>query len=104
MINLTSENFETEISKSDVPVVVDFWAAWCGPCRAIAPLFEEASKSFEGKVKFVKCDLEEYQEIADKLSISSIPTLIVFKNGSIHERQVGVASLANLKGLAERSL
>jgi thioredoxin 1 len=86
---VSDANFETEVLKSTSPVVVDFWAEWCGPCKMIAPALEEISGSVGEKVKIVKLNVDENPETAQKYGIMSIPTLLMFKNGEIAKRQVG---------------
>ena len=82
-------NFEDEIIKSDIPALVDFWAAWCGPCRAIAPTVEELASEYAGKLKVVKVDVDENQDVSIRYGVQSIPTLLVFKDGQMVERLVG---------------
>lgn len=88
-VAVTDQNFDTEVLQSGVPVLVDFWAAWCGPCRAIAPAVEEIAKEYAGKLKVVKVDVDENGEIAARYAITSIPTLMVFKGGRMVERLLG---------------
>lgn len=86
---INSENFESEVLNSPLPVVVDFFATWCGPCRMLAPVLEATSEDYEGKVKFVKLDVDEASDIAQDYSVMSIPTLILFKNGEECAKTVG---------------
>lgn len=88
-IKITDSTFEAEVLKSNIPVIVDFWAQWCGPCRAIAPVLEELAKQFEGKVKIGKIDVDENQNYASQYGIRSIPTMIAFKNGEIVNQIIG---------------
>ncbi len=85
---VTNENF-SDIISGNVPVVVDFWATWCGPCRALAPVVEEVTSEYEGKAEIVKCNVDDCEEIAAQYSIRSIPTLIFFKDGKAVDRLVG---------------
>jgi len=93
----TDASFDTDVLKSSEPVVVDFWAEWCGPCRMIAPALEEISGSLGDKVKIVKLNVDENPNIAAKYGIMSIPTLLLFKGGEIKDRQVGAAPKQKLQ-------
>ena len=94
---VSDSNFEAEVLKSTQPVVVDFWAEWCGPCRMIAPALEEIAGTLNGKVKIVKLNVDESPNTAAKYGIMSIPTLMIFKNGEMASRQVGAAPKAKLE-------
>ncbi len=96
-INATSESFKSEVLESPMPVVVDFWAAWCGPCRAVAPILEELSTEYVGKVKVVKVDTEAHPEIAMAYGVVSIPTMHFFKNGAVVKTIVGARPKATLQ-------
>jgi thioredoxin 1 len=87
---LTAENFEQEVIKSDKPVLVDFWAQWCGPCRVLSPLIDELTNEYDGKVKICKLNIDDSPEIATKFGVMSIPTVIVFNKGAVVEQSVGV--------------
>ena len=89
MVTLTEQNFEGEVLKSDLPVLVDFWAPWCGPCQTAGPVIEELAKEYEGKIKVGKLNVDENPKISEKYGILSIPTVIIFKNGEEVKRQVG---------------
>lgn len=91
-LELTDASFETEVLKSDVPVLVDFWAPWCGPCKMISPIVEEIAGEYAGKIKVAKVNTDDNQQIATKYGIMSIPTLMIFKGGEVSERIIGAQS------------
>lgn len=90
-LEITDANFEEKVLKSDKPVMVDFWAAWCGPCRMVGPIIDDISKEYEGKAVIGKLDVDANQEFAAKYGVRNIPTVLVFQNGEVVKRQVGVA-------------
>lgn len=90
-LEITDATFQEVVLNSDKPVMVDFWAAWCGPCRMVGPIIEELSKEYDGKAVIGKVDVDANQEFAAKYGIRNIPTVLVFKNGEVVGRQVGVA-------------
>ena len=98
----TTENFETEVLGSDVPVLVDFWATWCMPCRMLAPVIEEIASENEGKIKVGKVNVDENPDLARKYRGMSIPTVLVFKNGELTATSVGVDSKENILKLLEK--
>ena len=89
MVILTDENFKKEVLEANLPVLVDFWAPWCGPCQTAGPVIEELAKEHEGKIKMGKLNVDENPQIGQKYGILSIPTVIIFKNGEEVKRQVG---------------
>jgi len=86
---LTKDNFETEVLKSDIPVLVDFWATWCGPCMMLSPVIAELAEEFEGKVKVGKVNVDEQNDLAMQYRVASIPTLLLFENGHLTKTSVG---------------
>jgi thioredoxin 1 len=97
-LELTDANFEELVLKSDKPVLVDFWAEWCGPCRMVGPIVEEIAKEYDGQAVVGKVNVDENQGVAAQFGIRNIPTLLVFKNGEIVDKQVGVAPKNVLEG------
>jgi len=103
-LELTDSNFEELVLKSDKPVLVDFWAEWCGPCRMVGPIVEELSGEYEGKAVIGKVDVDTNPGIATKFGIRNIPTLLLFKNGEIVDKQVGAVPKHVLKGKLDAQL
>jgi len=95
-VELNETNFEQEVLKASIPVLIDFWAVWCGPCKMIAPIVDELAIEFEGKLKIGKVDVDNNQQIAMQYGIRSIPTLLVFKGGKVVEQIVGAAPKKSL--------
>lgn len=100
-VALNSENFQKHINKNDIPVVVDFWAPWCGPCKMMAPAFEQAAAQLEPRARLAKLNTEDEQNIGARLNIRSIPTMVVFKNGREVARQAGAMSAADIRSWVE---
>lgn len=98
-IVLTENNFETEVLKSEIPVLVDFWATWCGPCRMLAPTVSKIAEKYDGKVKVCKCDVDEAPALAEKMGIEVIPTLMVFDKGEKKAQKVGLMTESDIDAL-----
>jgi len=94
-IEVNDTNFDEVVLRSEKPVMVDFWAEWCGPCRMIAPFVEEMSKEYEGKALVVKCDVDNSPNVSQKFGIRNIPTVLFFKNGQVADKQVGAVPKTN---------
>jgi len=104
IVHVTDTSFEEEVINAKVPVLVDYWAEWCGPCKMIAPVLEEVADAFEGKVKVCKLDVDENKEAAQKYGIRGIPTLMVFKDGEAQATKVGALSKTQLEEFVNESL
>ncbi|MCX8092885.1 MAG: thioredoxin [Candidatus Goldbacteria bacterium] len=102
VVEISEKDFEKEVLKSNIPVLVDFWAPWCGPCKMIAPIIEKIEKEYSQKMKFVKVDIDSNSNIASEMGIRSIPTLIIFKNGDIIEQIIGVVTEIQLKKIIDK--
>lgn len=99
-----NKSWETEVLHSNIPVFVDFWAEWCGPCRMVGPVVEELSSDYDGKIKVVKVNVDKANQIAAKYNVFSIPALILFKKGEIISQQVGASSKESFKIMIEKAL
>jgi thioredoxin 1 len=102
--HVTDATFETEVLQAQSPVLVDYWAEWCGPCKAIAPTLEEVAKEYSGKLKVAKVNVDENQEIPRKYGIRGIPTLMLFKNGNIEATKVGALSKSQLTAFLDSNI
>ena len=102
--HVTEDTFEPSVLKSDVPVLVDYWAEWCGPCKAIAPLLEELAKEYGSKLKIAKVNVDENQQLARKYNIKAIPTLMLFKEGNVQASKLGMMSKPQLTAFLDSNI
>ena len=102
-VTITSENFKS-LKSGDQPLVVDFWATWCGPCRMVAPIITKLAEKYDGKVVIGKCDVEENEELASEFGIRNIPTILLFKDGDVIEKIVGAQTEAKLDEMIQKLL
>lgn len=104
VVHLKDSTFQTEVLKSEVPVLVDFWAVWCGPCKAIAPLVDELATQYKGKVKIAKMDVDHEQQTPQQFGIRSIPTLLVFKNGRVVDTIIGAVPKSKIEESLKKAM
>jgi thioredoxin 1 len=104
IVHVTDQTFEPEVLRSDLPVLVDYWAEWCGPCKAIAPILDEIAREYGGKLKVAKLDVDANVEVPKKYNIRGIPTLMLFKNGNVEESIVGARSKSQLTAFLDSNI
>ena len=104
VVTLSEDNWEQEVLKSDTPVLVDFWAQWCGPCRMVAPVLDQIASEMDGKVRVAKLDVDSNQKIAYQFQVSSIPTFILFKDGQMADRMMGAMPKSAFESFINRNL
>jgi thioredoxin 1 len=104
VVHLKDSTFQTEVLKSDIPVLVDFWAVWCGPCKAIAPMVDELAAQYKGKVKIAKMDVDNEQQVPQQFGIRSIPTLLVFKGGRVVDTIVGAVPKSKIEESLKKAM
>ena len=102
IITVTTSNFDQEVLKSPAPVLIDFWAEWCGPCKMVAPILDELSAEYDGKVKIGKVNIDDHQDLATQYNIRAIPTLLLFKGGQVVDQIVGLRSKKDFKAKLDK--
>ena len=102
--HVTDDSFESEVLKSDIPVLVDYWAEWCGPCKAIAPMLDDIAREYTGKIKVAKVNVDENQQTPQKYGIRGIPTLMLFKGGNLEATKVGALSKSQLAAFLDSNI
>ena len=102
IVTLTDTNFATEVLSSETPVLVDFWAEWCGPCKMLSPLIDELASEYDGKVKIGKVNIDDHQNLASQYGVRAIPTMLLFKGGEVADQIVGLRSKRDLKASLDR--
>jgi len=102
--HVTDDSFEPEVLKSEVPVLVDYWAEWCGPCKSIAPILDQVAKEYDGRLKIAKLNVDENQQVPAKFGIRGIPTLMLFKNGNLEATRVGALSKSQLTAFLDSNI
>ena len=104
IVHVDASNFESEVLNSETPVLVDFWATWCGPCRMVAPILDELAEEMDGKVRIAKVNIDESQELAVGYKVQSIPSFMLFKNGEVADRMLGAMPKVAFKSFIERNV
>ena len=104
VLNITDDSFETDVLKSEIPVLIDFWAEWCGPCKVLGPIIDDLAPEFDGKVKCTKLNIDENPSTAPKYGIRGIPTLMIFKSGELNATSVGVLTKSELTNFIKENL
>lgn len=104
ILTVSNDNFDQQIKQSDLPVMVDFWAEWCGPCRMVAPALEQLAEEMDGQVRIAKLNVDDNQEIAIQYGVQSIPTFILFKGGEVADRMMGAVPKAAFENFLQRNL
>ena len=102
--HVTDDSFDPEVLKSEVPVLVDYWAEWCGPCKSIAPILEDVAKEYDGRLKIAKINVDENQLVPAKFGIRGIPTLMLFKNGNVEATRIGALSKSQLTAFLDSNI